>query len=286
MQWVQQLVLSKLLSNALQAMRCRQCGGILVANARAQRRVFAPVVPPSRVPSDSKPMPPPSTVRRRIIWNAAVLALVTLIGAVTHYSLGVVTRLEAHRPTAVASSTQRLGSLPASIASPPQAIAPSPFPPPTAPPHAAAEPCNPREHTELWGEVVQWGTPQPSAEACCAACREYEPTVDVLQGAQCNTWVWHPNTSACWLKNQKDLSSAPNTGTHVPWTAGGCPLPQPVSIIALPSHLVPRRSLDRPRTQRTPYRRRDPDDVLLTQAYGRARGHVWTVSCPRGSSAV
>jgi len=179
-------------------------------------------LPRRGIPSAHQHMPS-STARRRLLWNTAVLALVTLVGAVTYYSLGVVTRLKAHRSTAVASSTQRLRSLPASTPSPPPATPLSPFPPP----RPAAEPCNPQEHTELWGEVVQWGTPQPTAEACCAACREYEPTVDVLQGAQCNTWVWHPNTTACWLKHQKDLSSAPNTGAHVPWTAGNYPLPHP-----------------------------------------------------------
>jgi len=24
-----------------------------------------------------------------------------------------------------------------------------------------------------------------------------------MQGAQCNTWVWHPTTHACWLKHQR-----------------------------------------------------------------------------------
>ena len=43
--------------------------------------------------------------------------------------------------------------------------------------------CRGELHTEYWGDVVQWGHPQPNAVACCRACRVYEPTVDVLKGA-------------------------------------------------------------------------------------------------------
>ena len=43
---------------------------------------------------------------------------------------------------------------------------------------------------------------QPSAAACCRSCREYEPTLDVLSGGQCNAWVWSPVSLACWLKHQ------------------------------------------------------------------------------------
>eukprot|EP00959_Pyramimonas_sp_CCMP1952_P176938 3698166-Pyramimonas_sp.AAC.2 len=44
--------------------------------------------------------------------------------------------------------------------------------------------CRPEAETEYWGDVVQWGHPQPVAEACCNACRSYEPTVDVLKGTR------------------------------------------------------------------------------------------------------
>ena len=67
------------------------------------------------------------------------------------------------------------------------------------------EACEVVEHLELWGDVVENGDAnrQPTAEACCRACRAYEPSIDVARGAQCNSWVWSPVTKACWLKHQK-----------------------------------------------------------------------------------
>jgi len=67
------------------------------------------------------------------------------------------------------------------------------------------EACEGVEHLELWGDVVENGDAnrQPTAEACCRACRAYEPSIDVARGAQCNSWVWSPVTKACWLKHQK-----------------------------------------------------------------------------------
>lgn len=69
---------------------------------------------------------------------------------------------------------------------------------------------------------------QPTAAACCRSCREYEPTLDVLNGAQCNTWVWNPTSRVCWLKHQKpeDLQrSAARVArgpgdAKVPWHSG------------------------------------------------------------------
>ena len=56
-------------------------------------------------------------------------------------------------------------------------------------------------HVELWGSLVLAGTDneQPTAADCCRSCAEYEPTLDVLNGAQCNAWVWHLDRTACVL---------------------------------------------------------------------------------------
>ena len=95
-------------------------------------------------------------------------------------------------------------------------------------------PCSGAAHLELWGAVVMPGTDntQSSAEECCRSCQEYEPTLDVASGAQCNAWVWHPQTHACWLKTQstKELeqsaervrkqSAASNGAGGTPWHSG------------------------------------------------------------------
>ena len=99
------------------------------------------------------------------------------------------------------------------------AAIPPPPPPPPPPPSPtssqssssssatiAANLCNATAHIELWGSVVLPGSdnPQPSAEACCAACRAYVPLMDIGAGAQCNTFVWHLDPPhECWLKNQQ-----------------------------------------------------------------------------------
>jgi len=97
-----------------------------------------------------------------------------------------------------------------------------------APPADAT--CIGRAHLELWGGLVGNGADneQPTADACCRSCREYEPHPDTADGAQCNTWVWHPATHECWLKHQgpQDLAAssrraaepAPAAGT--PWVSG------------------------------------------------------------------
>ena len=60
-------------------------------------------------------------------------------------------------------------------------------------------------HTELPGDVVQWGADhkQPNAAACCAACQKHT--------GGCNSWVFCGNQSACggrhgecWLKKRAD----------------------------------------------------------------------------------
>ena len=69
---------------------------------------------------------------------------------------------------------------------------------------SVAADCSGREHLELWGSLVQAGgdNDQPTAADCCRSCREYEPSLDVGGGAQCNAWVWHPISKECWLKHQ------------------------------------------------------------------------------------
>ena len=104
-------------------------------------------------------------------------------------------------------------------------------PPPDAspPPPPPSQPCNGTEHVELWGALVLAGpdNEQSTASACCQSCRAYEPTLDVLQGGQCNTWVWHPTSKHCWLKHQKrddlERSAARLTrpsNSNTPWHSG------------------------------------------------------------------
>lgn len=79
------------------------------------------------------------------------------------------------------------------------------------------------EHTEFWGGVVQNGDQNsaPSARACCEACRDYEPTIEINEGHACNAFVWNPTTHACWLKNSRQEHLAhPGRGERVPWTSG------------------------------------------------------------------
>mmetsp|Transcript_12174 Transcript_12174/g.23234 ORF Transcript_12174/g.23234 Transcript_12174/m.23234 type:complete len:223 (+) Transcript_12174:222-890(+) len=84
--------------------------------------------------------------------------------------------------------------------------------------------CNSHENTEYWGDVVMWGHDHkfPTAEGCCSACQQYEPTIDVLKGAQCNIWVWHPELHECWLKYIPDVSqpAVQSKGPQTPWTSG------------------------------------------------------------------
>lgn len=95
---------------------------------------------------------------------------------------------------------------------------------------AKAEMCFGRAHLELWGDLVENGQDnlQPSADACCRSCQEFEPHPDIADGKQCNIWVWHPDRRECWLKHQQaaefNISAkraaerAPATGTT--WTSG------------------------------------------------------------------
>ena len=122
---------------------------------------------------------------------------------------------------------------------PPRRVSPPPppdaSPPPSKLPVIAVAPfsdsCdNGTAHVELWGSLILAGTDNEQATAanCCRSCREYEPTLDVNGGAQCNTWVYNPSSRACWLKNQRPeelprasarLAKGPGD-PRVPWHSG------------------------------------------------------------------
>ena len=98
-----------------------------------------------------------------------------------------------------------------------------------SPPLAPPANCSGTAHVELWGALVLPGDSNlhATADGCCQSCREYDPTPDVLNGSQCNAWVWHPVTQHCWLKYEsapqleaavRALSKPGNP--KVPWTSG------------------------------------------------------------------
>lgn len=79
------------------------------------------------------------------------------------------------------------------------------------------------EHTEFWGGLVMAGDQNVvgSAAECCRTCRDYEPTIEVQDGKPCTTFVYHPTTRACWLKNTKqEHLDKPGRGPSIPWTSG------------------------------------------------------------------
>eukprot|EP00964_Phaeocystis_antarctica_P091142 scaffold58404_cov66-Phaeocystis_antarctica.AAC.2 len=110
------------------------------------------------------------------------------------------------------------------------AALPAPFTPLLQAPPALNLPakCHAREHTELEGTVVQWGSShkKPDAASCCDAC---EAHAAANPSRPCNVWV-HCGDEAlcgsklgeCWLKQTPDPSEAPSRGggSKVPWTAG------------------------------------------------------------------
>jgi hypothetical protein len=148
---------------------------------------------------------------RRVVTTVTALPLLLLVYNLSTHSPQAPSR----RSVPVTSSMYRRLRHSAATAS----LPPLPPSPPTgapagvvtpAPTTQAAAPtdldaCNGTEHMELWGSLVQPGNDniQPTAADCCQSCRSYDPTLDVLAGAQCNTWVWHPQTHHCWLKHQK-----------------------------------------------------------------------------------
>ena len=100
--------------------------------------------------------------------------------------------------------------------------------------------CNPKLNTDLWGDVVAWGSQNTagSAAECCAACHAYNAAIargGLEKGKNstiCNTWVFCGDKvkcgaqyQECWLKNNQ-LKPPPeegpkgHTGPDVPWTSG------------------------------------------------------------------
>ena len=138
----------------------------------------------------------------------------------------------ARRIRVVTSNALRAKSI-SVIPPPPPTSSPPPPPPPPSPSASTINSCgNGTAHVELWGSLVLAGTDneQPTAADCCRSCAEYEPTLDVLNGAQCNAWVWHlTEPHACWLKYQKPeelphalkrVREGPPPNSKVPWASG------------------------------------------------------------------
>ena len=134
---------------------------------------------------------------------------------------------------------------PSATSPPPPGIASSLSSPPPAIASALSSCDNGSAHIELWGSLILAGpdNEQPTAMDCCRSCREYEPTLDVNSGAQCNTWVYNPTSRACWLKNQKpeELPKAAARlqkpgNPKVPWHSGVWMGIKACADCTLPSH--------------------------------------------------
>lgn len=94
---------------------------------------------------------------------------------------------------------------------------------------SSLEQCHVAPHTELAGEVVQWGDGHVTSswEACCAACEARNDSA-----RPCNVWVFcppgagceGPKAGTCWLKHQRLMAgmgvAAMKSGGDVPWTSG------------------------------------------------------------------
>ena len=108
--------------------------------------------------------------------------------------------------------------------------------------------CHKRDNTDYDGYAVKWGGQniQPSWEACCQSCRDYQPVPPNLY--PCNIWVYCDHDvcfapaageftrGQCWLKYQEDPTNPhvnmkgaytdeyrathPTAPPMVAWTAG------------------------------------------------------------------
>ncbi|GLC43320.1 hypothetical protein PLESTM_001458300 [Pleodorina starrii] len=94
--------------------------------------------------------------------------------------------------------------------------------------NANAHKCYQYENTELWGDVVVWGTlnKKKTAGECCDACRNYQPSGDE---PACNVWVFcgdEKNCGSqyqqCWLKHlpHPEASKPARQGPSTHWTSG------------------------------------------------------------------
>ncbi|GIL43843.1 hypothetical protein Vafri_1440 [Volvox africanus] len=88
--------------------------------------------------------------------------------------------------------------------------------------------CFTYEHTELWGDVVVWGTVHKKSNPgeCCDACRNHQPQGDE---PGCNVWVFCGDQQRCgaqyqqcWLKHlpHPEASKPAKQGSNVYWTSG------------------------------------------------------------------
>ena len=163
-----------------------------------------------------------------VLWTSGVTVLILAFNTGYH-----ITQQEQQRRTPRVwrqTSNVRLRALSKAAPLPKSTTTTTTTPAATAAPATAADDCAGRPHTELWGAVIENGdgNPQPDAAACCRACRAYEPILDVAGGRQCNTWVYHPQTRACWLKHQErepllrahEQRLSPPANAQNPWTSG------------------------------------------------------------------
>ena len=209
---------------------------------------------------------------RRLIIGCAGAVLVVLVALNALSTVSKVQRPTNLQPRAVGASSQLAKLLMAAASPPPPRVLPPPLirrdvlplpvPRAVAAPltmRAAASGCSGTAHVELWGSLVQPGDSnlQATAEACCQSCREYEPTSDVLNGAQCNTWVWHPQTQHCWLKfespSQLEQAARALSGpgrSSVPWTSGVWTEHKPCLDCIVPTSFTGCISKDRCNTSR------------------------------------
>lgn len=100
--------------------------------------------------------------------------------------------------------------------------------------HSSAKPaadkkCYFYEHTELWGDVVVWGSTLKvdTAQECCDKCRNHK--VNGPDELDCNVWVFcgdkdkcRSQYQECWLKHlvHPEASKPARQGPEVPWTSG------------------------------------------------------------------
>ncbi|KAG2501810.1 hypothetical protein HYH03_000310 [Edaphochlamys debaryana] len=89
--------------------------------------------------------------------------------------------------------------------------------------------CYTYEHTELWGDVVVWGTLNKvkTAGDCCQSCLNYKPTTP--EDPDCNVWVFCGDEQKCgsqyqqcWLKHlvHPEASKPARQGPTTAWTSG------------------------------------------------------------------
>lgn len=81
-----------------------------------------------------------------------------------------------------------------------------------------------------------------SLTPCLMQCETYEPVRDVLNGSQCNVWVYHPLTKHCWLKHEtaSRLKAAVTTlsrpgNPSVSWTSGVVLVQKPCADCVTPA---------------------------------------------------